>query len=185
MNAPVRLRMTPEEFEPWETRQAVKHELVGGEVRAMAGAQVRHNMVSRNVLVALANGLRGRPCQPFGSDLRVAIPNGNYRYPDITVDCGKPRPDAMYADKPTVMIEVLSEANDWFDVRSRLADYQSIPTVRHIAIFSTEELRADLWTRGSDGWTNAEAFDVEGVVDFAALDIRLALSEAYEGAFDE
>lgn len=185
MTAPVRMRMTREEYLSWEDSQETKHELVNGEVRAMAGAKVRHNLIAGNLFAALKASLKGTPCRPFSSDLRCAIPKGNYRYPDLTVDCGKPSLDAMYADRPTLIIEVLSESNDWFDVSSRLEDYQSLPTVKQIAFLSSDEPRADLWTRSEVGWRKAELVDMAAALDFMAVGACIAFAEAYEGVFDE
>jgi hypothetical protein len=44
---------------------------------------------------------------------------------DLGVDCGNPADDAMAADKPTLLIEVLSPTTGGFDVTVKLAEYQS------------------------------------------------------------
>ena len=41
--------MTPEAFLAWEAQQPERHELVGGEVFAMAGADERHNTLTLNL----------------------------------------------------------------------------------------------------------------------------------------
>jgi hypothetical protein len=44
--------MTAAEFLVWEAGQATRHEFVGGEVFAMAGAEDRHVTVALNVAMA-------------------------------------------------------------------------------------------------------------------------------------
>ena len=94
-------RWTLQEFLDWEERQEHRHEFVDGDIRMMTGGTKGHAGIARNILFALYGRLRGSPCLPYGSDLRVTIPTvGNVRYPDVTVDCGHQDPDAQEAAKP-------------------------------------------------------------------------------------
>ncbi|WP_182865903.1 Uma2 family endonuclease [Rhodopirellula sp. JC639] len=58
-----------------ETLSDQRHEYVAGIVYAQGGGSNRHNAVATNVIVALANQLRGRPCRAFNSDTKVRIRN--------------------------------------------------------------------------------------------------------------
>jgi Uma2 family endonuclease len=51
-----------------ELRSQVRHEYLGGEVHAVAGATNRHNEISSNTMVSLGSGLRGKSCRTFNSD---------------------------------------------------------------------------------------------------------------------
>lgn len=57
--------------------------------------------------------LRGKPCQPMNSDMRVSTPSGLDTYPDISVYCNTPE----LADNdrtllnPVVIVEVLSPSS--------------------------------------------------------------------------
>jgi Uma2 family endonuclease len=59
----------------------VKHEYLGGEVHAMAGASNRQNKVAMNTLLTLGASLRGKPCRPFNSDTKVRIHYFNHTAP--------------------------------------------------------------------------------------------------------
>ena len=60
-----------------------KHEYYKGEIFAMAGAGSRHNVIFKNVYLALGIALKGKRCQPYGSNLRIHIPeNTLYTYTD-------------------------------------------------------------------------------------------------------
>lgn len=66
-----------------------KREFYKGEVFAIAGVGSRHNVIFKNVYLAVGNALKGKTCQPYGSDLRIHIPeNTLFTYPDISIICG-------------------------------------------------------------------------------------------------
>ncbi|WP_353568746.1 Uma2 family endonuclease [Haloferula sargassicola] len=50
-----------------------KHEYIGGEVHAMAGGTRDHSAIAANAIGSLFGLLRGKPCRPFTSDLKVRI----------------------------------------------------------------------------------------------------------------
>ena len=64
-------KFTIKEYLELENAATEKHEYYQGELFAMSGAKISHVIVSRNLLVALANKLKGKPCQPYGSDARL------------------------------------------------------------------------------------------------------------------
>ncbi len=181
MNAPARLAMSFDRYIEWEKIQERKHELVDGAITFMAGGTAAHNAIAVNVIVALRNRLRGGPCKPFGSDMKVVIPAGNVRYPDVTVDCGKPKPGDLWAAEPRVIIEVLSPSTEWFDQTQKLEEYQSIPSVAHVAFLSQNRAFGRVWTRAGDGWASVDASGEEAVLAFPAIDVDVPLGEVYEG----
>jgi Uma2 family endonuclease len=82
------LRISPEEYLEGEKSASVKHEYVDGAVYAMAGASRRHNLIAGNTFLALGNHLRGKPCVPFNSDMKVRLPAewaDAFYYPDVSV----------------------------------------------------------------------------------------------------
>jgi Uma2 family endonuclease len=181
MNACHRLRMSPEDFLGWEAQQERRHELVGGVVRLMAGATKRHYAIVRNVTRALESRLAGKPCEAFSTEIKVLIPNGNYRYPDVVVDCGTQRDDDTFADQPTVILEVSSPSTDWFDQTDKLDEYRSIPSVRHVVLLSHKRAYGAVWTRAGDRWEKQELDSEAAVLTFAALDVAVPLTEVYAG----
>lgn len=181
MNAPARLTMSFDRYIEWEKTQERKHELVGGVITLMAGGTAAHNAISVNLIVALTSRLRGKPCRPYGSDMKVLIPAGNVRYPDVTVDCGKPKPTDLWAAEPRVIIEVLSPSTEWFDQTQKLEEYQSIPTVAHVAFLSQNRAFGRVWTRAGAGWTSVDASGMQAALAFPAIETDVPLSEAYEG----
>jgi hypothetical protein len=65
--------MTLAGFLEWEARQEHKYEFDGFEPVPMVGVSRRHAVIQRNVSNTLTNRLRGKSCEPFGSDLKIVV----------------------------------------------------------------------------------------------------------------
>jgi Uma2 family endonuclease len=183
------LRFSAQEFLAWEEQQEIKHELVGGKVYAMAGAKNRHEKIKKNLVTLLDRALPANgPCEPFGSDTKVAIPNGNYRYPDLVIDCTKPRDlDSGFANTPTAIFEILSPSNRWYDRANKIADYQLLPACRHIVIVWSTAARIEVLSRlDDDSWArSAEVYEGrEAAFPLPRIDVTLNLADIYRGFAD-
>ena len=78
-----------EEYLEIENAATEKHEYYKGEIFAMSGAKLAHNIIWKNFFGSLAIKLKGKYCQPFGSDLRIHIESNTlFTYPDISIICG-------------------------------------------------------------------------------------------------
>ena len=180
---------TPQDFLIWEEEQDVRYELVDGKVYAMAGAKNRHEKIKKNLMTFFDRSLPANgPCEPFGSETKVAIPNDNFRYPDLVIDCTQPRDlDSAFADTPTVIFEILSPSNRWYDRERKIADYQLLPACRHIVVVWSTAVRIEVLSRQDDeNW--ARAADVyegrEAQAVLSALDIKVPLEDVYRGFAD-
>lgn len=71
-----------------EETAASKHEFVGGEIYAMAGASERHNRIALNIAFHLRSATRGKPCRAFMADMKLCLSGGTtYYYPDAMLVC--------------------------------------------------------------------------------------------------
>ena len=78
------------EYLEMENAATEKHEYYKSEIFAMSGAGARYNIISVNIIHALVNTLKGKNCRPYGSDMRIHIPeNTLFTYPDISIICGE------------------------------------------------------------------------------------------------
>ncbi|MGV3508232.1 MAG: Uma2 family endonuclease [Sphingobacteriaceae bacterium] len=95
----------------FEKESQQRHEYFEGELFAMAGASDNHNEIFSNLFVELGTKLKGKACKPYGSDLRIRIPeNTLYTYPDISIICGglsSYNDETDSAIEPTLLIEIL------------------------------------------------------------------------------
>ncbi|MEP6681993.1 MAG: Uma2 family endonuclease, partial [Parafilimonas sp.] len=112
-------KISIEAYLEMENAAIEKHEYYKGEVFAMSGAKLPHIKITGNFFNALANKLKGKKCQPYGSDMRVHIPlNTLFTYPDITIVCEEVitrNNDDYNVLNPTVIIEVLSKSTKNYD----------------------------------------------------------------------
>ena len=143
--------MSYAEYVALERRAEVKHEYVNGRVYAMAGGTPEHARLAGAVVGDLRAALRGKPCAPFSSDLRVRIAaTGRATYPDVTVVCGAlvrdgEDPDAI--QNPTVLVEVLSDTTESDDRGEKWAHYQRIASLREYVLVSQKSPRVEVFTR--------------------------------------
>ncbi|RIY02061.1 Uma2 family endonuclease [Aureimonas flava] len=172
------------DFLLWEEGQECRHELVEGHPILMAGGTQAHALIAANIVSTLRSLLRGSPCRPVGSDLRIPIvKTGNVRYPDATIDCGPFRPDAHDASEPNVVFEVLSQSTGWYDQTRKLRDYESVASIRQYVCVSQSETRVSLWLRDDVGRLVPQDDILHGsvAIDLATTSFALPLAEIYEG----
>jgi Uma2 family endonuclease len=114
LEPPRQRRYTVSEYLALESQSRDKHEYRDGEIIAMAGGTYNHGVIAANILRELGNALKGKPCRPADSTVRVGIPRTPlFTYPDITIVCGEPHFDPQDSGgqtliNPRVIIEVLS-----------------------------------------------------------------------------
>ena len=131
MGDPDRAFHTGDEYLAWETAQPGRHELVGGQVRALGGGTAGRDTICLNLRSLLRDSLRGTPCRPQGPVFRVSAENGNVRYPTGLIGCGEPRGGNLFAAGPVAVFEV------YIAVRfpdSRMSDYDATRSIRNCIV---------------------------------------------------
>lgn len=161
-----------------------KHEYLGGEIHAMAGASNRHNKVAGNVFVAFANGLRGKPCRPFNSDTKVRISwDGHTRfyYPDAMVVCRENDDDEQWQDFPAVIVEVLSDSTRRTDLIEKREAYFALRSLRMLIFVEPDQPSLTVHRRNDDGhFVREDYFGLEAVVPLPEIGTELPLAAVYE-----
>ena len=188
-------KLTMEEYLQWEKNQPEKHEYYRGEIfameghrdeLAMSGAGHRHNKLFSNLFVGLGILLKGKSCQPYGSDMRVHIPeNTLYTYPDITIICG----DFISSDidedtvvQPTVIIEILSPSTKNYDRGEKFTLYRDIPALKEYILVDSASVRIEAFRINDRGhWELEEYKSVEGIFRIPSIDASLPVADVYEG----
>ena len=138
MNLTVRKPMTLAEFLAWEERQEQRYEFDGSEPVAMAGGSLAHAAIQRNLALALGTRLRGKPCQFFGSDLKIQAAENSSRYPDGMVICSGLDPALKIVRNPVVIFEVLSPSTAAADRIVKAREYQATPSVQRYVMLEQE-----------------------------------------------
>ena len=179
-------KLTVEEYLLFEKKSLEKHEYFKGEVFAMAGASARHNVVFSNLFIGIGIQLRGKTCRPYGSDLRIHIPeNTLYTYPDISIICGEIVPSSTDADtavQPTVLIEILSTSTRDYDKGGKFTLYRDIPTLKEFIVIDSESISIEAFRINTKGhWELEEYRSIEGTLTIPIVNVSLTLKEIYEG----
>src|SRR5271165_4234712 len=169
-------RMTAAEFFDWEPRDDGRYELVDGVPVMMARAKRKHDRIVANAIRGLGKKLDGSRCIPFTSDIAVLIPNGNIRLPDAGVDCGRFDGDAMYADAPRLVIEVLSPSTREFDMFGKLDEYKTVESLIHIVLDDPDQPQAIHWWRAEDrGWRHQAHEGLGAEIGFSDIELVISL----------
>ena len=175
------------EYYELEREADYRSEYFQGEIFAMAGGSPRHSMISANLLRELGNGLKGKPCAPYESNMRLAVKATGLRsYPDASVYCGKLEldpedPTQQTAINPTVLFEVLSPSTERWDRGRKAEHYRQIPSLKAYLLITQEKPHVELIERTADGsWRLREASGTEGSLPIECLGIDLELAGLYE-----
>jgi Uma2 family endonuclease len=175
------------EYFALEQASDARFEYWDGDIFCMSGGSRRHYRISSNVVVALANGLRGGPCTAFTGDAAIWTPTlPPYRYPDASVACGElqfQRVNVLDAlVNPVLIVEVLSPSTKAHDERDKFAAYQAIPTFREYLLIAQDEVRLIRYLRRTeDAWERRDVADVDASLELESVGCALNVRDIYEG----
>lgn len=175
----------PDDYLAWESGQPERNEYVDGEVFAMSGASDAHVTIALNIAAMLRTALRGTPCRPFISDMKVQVEAANcFFYPDVLVTCD-PRdrsPEASHVKRhPALIIEVLSPTTEAFDRGDKFAAYRTLDSLREYALVSIEARRVDVFRRDDTGHWVLYPFAATDELDLASVGLRCPVADVFEG----
>ena len=142
--------MTEQTYLDSEPYSEFRREYIDGYVYAMAGATAAHNRIAGNVYGEIRNHLKGKPCQPYMSDLRVKV-GRQYFYPDVVVDCSSLSDQSTYSESPTLIIEVLSKSTRQTDKTKKLLSYTQIASLEEYVLIDSEIVEIEV-LRKHAGW---------------------------------
>ncbi|MBP7468771.1 MAG: Uma2 family endonuclease, partial [Thauera sp.] len=172
------------EYLALEARSPVRHEYIAGEIFAMTGASIRHNIIALNIATALRTHLRGTPCRALMEGVKLYLKKErSYFYPDVMVTC-EPRlleldAQAQVVDSPVLIVEVLSPSTEGIDRREKLRAYRTLPGLKEYAMVSQDECRVELHRRRSDiGW-DIITFEPGDAVEFASVELQMPIADIY------
>jgi Uma2 family endonuclease len=179
MNVALRQRMSLAEFLVWEERQELKYEFDGFQIYAMVGVTRAHAMIQANLIGALRDRLRGKPCRPFGSELKIQVA-GSIRYPDAFVVCTPGDARSTVVTDPVVIFEILSASTARIDHIDKNAEYRATPSVMRYVMLEQDSQAATVFAREGERWVGS-LLTGDAVLAMPEIDIELPLTELYEG----
>jgi len=174
---------TSKEYFAQEASSEVRHEYFDGEVFAMAGGTKSHNLIAQNFTLALRGSLRGKGCQVFMEDVRLAVQDDfHYTYPDVVVTCDSAdRRDPYLIRQPLLIVEVLSPSTAEYDRSRKFNQYQKIASLRHYILVSQTACVLEWFRRNeADEWIYTVLSDPADVLEIPEIGLRLPLADVYD-----
>lgn len=177
-------KLTEEQYLALDRAAEFKSEYFDGEMFAMSGGSMQHARLHMNLAAELSIALRGRDCEPFGSDFRVRVSSRMYTYPDISVVCGKPlladnSQDALL--NPVVIVEVLSPSTETYDRGLKLQAYRTIASLQDYILIEQNEIRIEQYTRQENNlWILRDYQSLDEELNIASIGVSLAMRRIYD-----
>jgi len=176
--------LTPAEYLEVEANSTMKHEYFDGYIVAMAGASYAHNLIFKNTYGQLSSLLKGKGCNPFGSDLRVQIDENSFIYPDITVICKAPNltfsnpPNLL---NPSLIVEILSASTEADDRFLKLPRLMQMATLNEIVFISSERMAIEHYVRRGTEWVVTPLGPgPDSILTLSSLSISIPIADIYE-----
>lgn len=175
---------TVAEYLEMEKASQEKHEYFHGEIFSMSGASTIHNRIFSNLFGEICIKLKGKTCEPFGSDMRMQIPkNTLFTYPDISIYCN----DAKQSDiddesfiEPTVIIEILSPSTKDYDRGNKFKLYRDIPTLKEYILIDSESVLVEAFhINNKQNWELIEYKEISTSLNFVSMGFEVDLRDIY------
>lgn len=176
---------TIEEYLQMEEASEIKHEYYQGEIFAMSGVLLPHDIITTNTIGELRAKLKGKGCRPHTSDLRIHIPpNTLFTYPDISIFCGEVKTlndDKFNALNPIVLIEVLSKSTKTHDRGDKFNLYRDIPSLKEYILIDSLTISVEAFDINDEGkWQLTEYKNSNDVLVLNSISVSLPLKDIYE-----
>ena len=145
----------------------------------MPGSTRRHVKLAKAVERTLDDLIGDRPFETHRSDLRMRVPSGRYRYPDVML---VPDPPEMLDDEhdvvlnPLVIVEVLSESTAHTDRGAKLREYRAIPSLTDYVLLARDEPAADHDVRVGGGADHPDESDAWRLMSYEGPDAAVPLA---------
>lgn len=174
-----------EEYLEQERTASEKHEYFDGEIFAMSGAGLAHNKIFSNLFIELGIKLKGGKCTPYGSDMRMHIPeNTLFTYPDISIYCNGNSPGNIDQDTlilPSVIIEILSPSTKAYDRGTKFKLYRDIPSLKEYVMIDSESILIEAFhINKNQNWELKEYKTDNDQLNFFSLGFDVPVIEIYK-----
>jgi Uma2 family endonuclease len=182
MNIQLPVQMDKPEFLAWVERQEARYELSEGRVVMMVGASLAHGLIVAN-LIAILKGQVDPKEWLVVPDHGLDLGPKTLRYPDIVIERAGGDRKRRTATAPILLAEVLSPSTAGVDLGDKAAEYLQLPSLAMYLVFSQDEPKAWIWSRGKQGFpsTPTVAMGQDKIIQVAVLGLTLPLGAVYAG----
>lgn len=159
-----------------------RHEYIQGEVFAMAGASRNHALLAADCIQALTNHLQHSACMTFSPYIKVKA-DGNFLYPNVMVVCDAPEGNDLYTEKPTRIVEVLSNTTRRQDKTTKQTAYKKLPSLQEYVLIEQDHVEIELFRR-SKNWF-AEHYFLGDNLDLESIALNVSVADLYRRVDNE
>lgn len=175
---------TQQEYLELEQKADYKSEYYKGEIFAMAGGNLLHDLISTQLHSMLARHLEGKQCRWHTSDMQVlVVPGVMVAYPDLSATCEKAQYAGEHRDillNPTLVVEILSPRTEAYDRGKKGRLYREMPSLQELLLISQDSYDVELYRRLPDGtWNLANTKGLDSSVELSSIGYTLHLAELY------
>lgn len=165
-----------------ERDSTVRHEYVGGQLYAMAGASDRHNRIALRLAALLDAHVGDGPCQVFMSDMKVRVAADVFYYPDVVVACDPPGGDPYIRSEPRLVVEILSPSTERIDRQEKRLSYAGVSSLVEYLLIDPNRCLVEVQRRDQEGgWSLTTFTQLDDVVELASVGVGLRISDLYRG----
>ena len=172
-----------------EEKSLTKNEYHDGIIMHMAGAKLRHNLLSQKVgaLMTFFIDEKDLNYKVSNSDTKIRIETFNkIIYPDALVICETPlyynnREDTI--TNPLLVVEVLSTSTAKFDRTTKFEWYRTLPSFKEYVLIYQDRKHVVVWTKQKDGaWLPQDYIGEDALAVLHSLqDCPIPLKRLYKG----
>jgi Uma2 family endonuclease len=149
--------MTIPEFDAFVESMAEgkNFELFDGTPLLMSNPSETREQIASNIGANLKLAMDKRGCRTYQGGMMVqasANSTGRDKFrPDVVVRCGPPSNNTFITD-PIVVVEVLPPSTIERDRGPKLEFYKNLPTVQHVVLAYSDQMRVEFYYRVENGW---------------------------------
>lgn len=184
MTALPKQKMSVEDYFELDRNAEGNFEYFNGEVFEMSGVSPNHARVERNLLNNLTDKAFEKCCEVFPANLRVKVPAlTTYRYPDLSIVCGKANFEEIGGLQclvnPILLVEVLPEATESYDRGEKFRLYKTIESFCEYILVSSRSKDVTHFLKHKDRfWLQSDYIAGESL-HITTLNFDLAVDEIY------
>jgi Uma2 family endonuclease len=175
--------MTVDEYMEFEEQSSFRHEYVNGVVYAMSGPSIAHARITGKLFVAFETHLRGSPCEPFATDVKLRICSETDEivyYPDVVVACNRDEWGTNYVCNPKLVIETLSPSTEHIDRREKAMTYRRVVSIEEYVLLEQDEHKVIVHRR-AENWKPQVYMGSQAVAEFRCINLSVPLAQIYAG----
>ena len=176
--------LSESEYLAYEAQSPVRNEYIAGEIFAMTGASIRHNVIALNLASSLRTHLKGTPCRALIEGVKLRLrKEQSYFYPDVMVTCENRLQELdsqqQIVEEPLIVIEILSPSTEAVDRREKLRAYRTLPSLKEYLLVSQDKAQVEIYRRRGDiGW-DVITYESGDIVEIASLEFNIGMNDIY------